>query len=227
MNSTSLYNNVIISSLPGSGRSTLAKLLHEKFSDWEIFSGGEFMRAYAIEQGLFKDDSLLHHPASVYDEDFDRKVDFGMREWLETKNHMIIESWLCGFLSQGTKDTLKILLVCKSSLRIDRVANRDASTITAAKKNLKERVETNVSKWKKMYSKEWNEWVVAKGLMKKEEEVNYWDSRLYDLVIDTYQYSKEETFGIAYDALMHGVKEKFHVSEEWMKKYETGKYKLG
>ena len=210
------YKNIIVSSLPGSGRSTLARLLHKKLEGWTFFSGGEFMRQYAIENGLFKGDNLLHHSAVVYGDDFDRKIDLGMREWLLKKEKMIIESWLCGFLAQNVPDTLKILLVCKDALRIDRVANRDNVKVTEAKANLKQRIKLNVDKWNRMYKTEWQNWVVDKGKMSSKEKVNYWDHRLYDLVIDTYAYSKEETFDIAYEAVKRGVKEKFVVSEEWM-----------
>ena len=209
------YRNVVISSLPGSGRSTLARLLHEKLSDWTLFSGGEFMRQYAIEKGLFKGDSLLHHCAAHYDKNFDRKVDIGMREWLIHKEKMIIESWLCGFLAQGVSDTLKILLVCNDALRIDRVANRDNVKVKEAKKNLKERINTNVTLWTKMYQKEWKDWVVRKDLIDAKEGVKFWDQRLYDIVIDTYMYSKEETFNIAYEALTQGVINKYQVSDGW------------
>ncbi|KKP69814.1 hypothetical protein A2X44_05075 [candidate division CPR3 bacterium GWF2_35_18] len=209
------YQNIVISSLPGSGRSTLARLLHKKLSDWNLFSGGGFMREYAIEKGLFKGDSLLHHSAATYGEDFDRKVDMGMREWLVKKEKMIIESWLCGFLAQNVPNTLKILLVCKNSLRIDRVANRDNVRVREAKKNLKERMNINVQKWTQMYHKEWNDWVVKKKLIDSKEEINFWDERLYDLVIDTYMYSKEETFNLAYEALSKGITNKYQVSDEW------------
>lgn len=218
MKRTIKYKNVVISSLPGSGRSTLARLLHEKLPGWTLFSGGEFMRQYAIENGFLRNNNLLHHSAAVYTENFDRKVDMGMRDWLINRKNMIIESWLCGFLAQGIANTLKILLICEDSLRIDRVANRDNVKVSEAKANLKERISTNVSTWSRMYKKEWKDWVIDKGVLTAKEGINYWDPRLYDLIIDTYQYSKEETFTIAYQTLCHGVKEKFHVSSEWRSK---------
>ena len=41
------------------------------------------MRHYAITQGLFDKNNQMHHKATVYGDEFDRKVDYGMRESLQ------------------------------------------------------------------------------------------------------------------------------------------------
>lgn len=215
------YKNVVISGLPGTGESTLMDFLKSELTGqgWTTFSGGGFMRQYAIENGFFDPKNKGHHSALVYGEDFDRKVDFGMRQWLEEKEKMIIESWLAGFVAQGVSNVLKILLVCKKSLRIDRIVNRDELSVNEVKENIEEREEKNVQKWIKMYQKEWQEWIVNRGIMKKDESIDFWDNRLYDLVIDTYRFSKRETFEIALQVLKEGVKQKYYVSEEWEKEH--------
>src|SRR5258706_10750565 len=98
-----VYRNITISGLPGSGSTTLLKLLKKELEPqgWKGFSGGEFMRAYALEHGSFQEQEGLHHDSSHYSDDFDRQVDMDMRHKLETENHWIIESWLSGFLAQG------------------------------------------------------------------------------------------------------------------------------
>ena len=95
------YHNITISGLPGCGSTTLLNHLREelKFEGWTGFSGGEFMRAYAEEKGLFKANAGTHHDARHYEDDFDRKIDFGMREKLETGQKWILEAWLSGFLA--------------------------------------------------------------------------------------------------------------------------------
>jgi hypothetical protein len=60
-----------------------------KFDGWKGFSGGEFMRAYAAEKGLFDSSNKLHHDATVYNDDFDRQVDMGMREKLQTEKNAL------------------------------------------------------------------------------------------------------------------------------------------
>jgi len=102
------YKNVTISGLPGCGSTTLLTLLKKKLhlDGWKGFNGGDFMRAYAAEKGLFDPTQNTHHRADVYDDDFDRQVDMGMREKLETEKKWILESWLSGFMAQGVKGVL-------------------------------------------------------------------------------------------------------------------------
>jgi cytidylate kinase len=108
------YHNITISGLPGCGSTTLLNNLKKELlvDGWQGFSGGDFMRAYAAEKGLFNAKSKLHHDASHYEDDFDRKIDYGMRERLTTEKHWILESWISSFMAQEVPGVLKILLIC-------------------------------------------------------------------------------------------------------------------
>ncbi len=198
------YKNITISGLPGSGSTTLLDMLREelKLDGWHGFSGGEFMRAYAAEKGLFDNTQRKHHDASHYEDDFDRKVDYGMREKLESEDHWILESWLSGFLAQQVPGTLKILMTCSDdAIRIDRVVNRDQISIDEAKQHILGRYETNLETWSRLYAKEWQEWVVKPGTLTAEAPIDFWHPDLYDLVIDTYSTTKKETKKVVLDAL--------------------------
>lgn len=198
------YYNITISGLPGSGSTTLLEMLREelKLDGWHGFSGGEFMRAYAAEKGLFDNSKKVHHDASHYEDDFDRQVDYGMREKLENEQHWILESWLSGFLAQGVEGTLKILMVCSDdSVRIDRVVNRDQISVNEAKKHVMGRYETNLKTWSRLYAKEWENWVVKPGKMAASAPIDFWHPDLYDLVIDTYSTNKEQTKKTVLNAL--------------------------
>lgn len=200
------YKNITISGLPGAGSTTLLTLLKTdedlKFAGFSGFSGGEFMRAYAKEKGLFKEKAGLHHDASHYEDEFDRKVDMGMRDKLKNESGWIIESWLSGFMAQQVPGTLKVLLVCSSkAVRIDRIVNRDGVTPDEAIENLKERYENNFSKWRRMYADEWQKWVVEPGLAEPSDPIDFWREELYDVVIDTYSTNKQETLQIVLDAI--------------------------
>ncbi|EKD57908.1 MAG: hypothetical protein ACD_57C00104G0002 [uncultured bacterium] len=197
------YKNLTISGLPGAGSSTLGKAL-AKTLGWEYFSGGDFMRRYAVEKGLFDGQKKSHHDATVYNDDFDRQVDFGMRETVQKKSGKILDSWLSGFMTIHTPETLRILVFCSDdSVRGDRIVNRDNLSIETAKKHIFEREQKNVSKWRLMYAKQWQEWVVGKKLLPASMKVWFWYPELYDLTIDTYKNSKEETLKIALQALGH------------------------
>jgi len=198
------YKNITISGLPGSGSTTLLHKLKEElqFDGWKGFNGGEFMREYAKEKGLFQEDAKLHHDASHYEDDFDRKVDMGMREKLASEEKWILESWLSGFMAQGVPDVLKVLIVCSNdSVRIDRIVNRDETTVTAAKKNMSDRYQKNLEKWQRMYNDQWQQWVVEKGVAKPSDPIDFWHPDLYDLVIDTYSNNQQATLDLVLDAI--------------------------
>lgn len=198
------YKNITISGLPGGGSTTLLRLLKEEleFDGWKGFSGGEFMRAYAAEKGLFDASQTVHHSATDYEDDFDRKVDFGQREKLETEEKWILESWLSGFFAQGVPGTLKVLVYCSDdSVRIDRIVNRDQISVSEAKEHIQQRYQSNLAKWQRMYDKEWREWVVGAGKLTEKDEVNFWNPKLYDLVIDTYSTNQQQTLARVLDAI--------------------------
>lgn len=175
------YSSLAISGQPGTGRSTLLNNLktHLQPLGWEFFSGGEWSRKYAIENGTHKADDLSHHKATDYGDEIDQKIDVAMRNKLADPNaHMAIESWIAGWNMRGFSHVLKILLVCDEALRIDRVVNRDQLAVDAAKKHLEDREKENLTKWSRIH---------------KTNAADFWDPKLYDLVIDTYKFSREET----------------------------------
>lgn len=187
------YRNISVSGLPGAGSTTLGKHL-AKHLNFKYYSGGDFMRSYAIEKGYFDPKQSVHHSASVYPDDFDRQCDYLVRERMTGGEGCVYESWLSGFLAQQIEGTFKILIYCSDdAVRVDRIANRDDITIAEAKEHIFTREQKNLVKWVKMYGKEWNEWVVKPGTLGTQEPIYFWRSELYDLAIDTFRLGKEET----------------------------------
>ncbi len=181
------YSSIAISGRPGAGRSTLLKnlkLIIEPLG-WEIFSGGDWARKYAIENGRHSAADSKHHLATDYGEDIDHQIDIAMREKLSNPNtHVVVESWIAGWNMRGLPYVLKVLLMCDDSLRIDRVVNRDNLTVEEAKKHLREREDANIDKWKRMYG-----------------VTDFWDPKYYDLVINTYSHGPKETLNLVLQAL--------------------------
>ncbi len=200
------YKNITISGLPGSGSTTLLKLLKRnnilKFGGWTGFSGGEFMRAYAKEKGLFQENGNLHHSSTHYEDDFDREVDMGMRAKLSEGEYWILESWLSGFMAQQVPGTLKVLMTCTDkAVKVDRVVNRDNVRAEDAIANMNKRYAENLAKWTRMYKQEWREWVVKPGTVSAEDPIDFWRPELYDVIIDTYSHNQQETLKIVLDAI--------------------------
>lgn len=198
------YQNITISGLPGCGSTTLLGLLKEELSQdqWVAFSGGEFMRAYAIEKGLFNPAQTTHHSAAVYNDDFDRQVDYGIREKVSTQSKWIIESWLSGFMAQNVPGTLKVLMICSDdAVRVDRIVNRDGVDVAEAKRSIQGRYQSNLEKWQRMYHQEWQKWVVETGKLPARAAIDFWRPELYDLVIDTFSNNKEKTLELVLNAI--------------------------
>jgi cytidylate kinase len=201
------FHNVTISGLPGCGSTTLLNSLREelKFDGWKGFSGGEFMRAYAQEKGLFEQGATFHHDSRHYEDDFDKQVDLGMREKVSTEKGWILEAWLSGFMAQNVDKTYKILMICSDdAVRIDRIVNRDKITPLKAKENMRERYEANLAKWQRLYSEQWQEWVVETGRAKASDPIDFWRQDLYDVVIDTYSTNQQQSLKIVLDAIKTG-----------------------
>ncbi|MCL5676204.1 MAG: cytidylate kinase family protein [Patescibacteria group bacterium] len=171
------YRNITISGLVCTGTSTLSRLLAEKLG-WNRHSSGELFRQYCLEHNLPIEQTSLR-PDSVTLE-----IDNMVKQKLQKEKYQIMEGWLTGFLARDIDGVFKILLVCGQSLRIDRLVNRDNIAVEAAKEHIEVRERENFKKWQRIYKTE-----------------DFWDPKFYDLVIDTYASSKEETLQKTLDAL--------------------------
>jgi len=181
------YASIAISGRPGAGRSTLLKNLTPILTSlgWETFSGGDWARQFAIKTGKHNPDDITHHSATDYGDEIDHQIDAAMRKKLsDPAVHIAVESWIAGWNMRGLKHVLKVLLMCDDALRIDRVVNRDNISVGEAKKHLWEREEKNLAKWKRMYG-----------------VTDFWDSKYYDLVINTYSHGPLETLDLVLQAL--------------------------
>lgn len=181
------YSSIAISGRPGAGRSTLLKNLKPTVSSlgWEIFSGGDWARQFAIQNGKHDPKDPMHHKATDYGDEIDHQIDAAMREKLSDPNvHVAVESWIAGWNMRGLPHVLRVLLMCDDALRIDRIVNRDNVTVDQAKQHLREREEANLAKWKRMYGVD-----------------DFWDPKHYDLVINTYSHGPLETLNLVLQAL--------------------------
>jgi len=160
------------------------------------------MRSYAEEKGLFNKENKFHHNATHYEDEFDMKVDYGIREKVESEKNWIIESWLSGFMAQGVPGVLKVLMTCSSkAVRVDRIVNRDALTTDEALDHIDKRYKENLKKWQRVYAKEWKNWVVGKHGITTSDPIDFWRSELYDVVIDTYSTNQPEAVELVLDEL--------------------------
>ena len=176
--------NITVSARIGSGGTTLAKKL-SGILGWEMLDGGKLFRALTKDHGYAKNRS----------DQFDLDYEENIKKILREKSHQIIQSNLAGFDAQNIERVFKILVVCedergndKTDIRIDRLSNRDKTSIEDAKYEAIERERQNLEKWRKLYASNDQTWV-------------YWDKKYYDLVINTYSHNQEETLKLALQSI--------------------------
>lgn len=172
------YKTITISGKAASGATTLSKALAKKMN-WRLFNGGEIYRQYVKDNGIPLEKTHLSK------DEYHINLDKYIKEMLTNQSQIIIESWLAGFDAQGIANVYKIMVSCSDdAVRVDRLVNRDKMTIDQAKEHLKTREEENIKKWQKLYYTR-----------------DYWNPKLYDLIIDTYANGPTETLEIALNAL--------------------------
>jgi CMP/dCMP kinase len=180
--------NITVSGRIGTGTTTLAKGLAE-YLGWELLEGGELFAK--VEKELHIDEADSHLRPDTYDLEYEEKI----KAMLRTNTHTIIQSHLAGFDAQGIDGVFKIVTLCiddqgqdKTELRIDRIVNRKQISVEQAKYEVRMREERNLEKWRRLYAENDPTWV-------------YWDTKYFDLVVNTYRYNQQESVSEALKAL--------------------------
>lgn len=172
------WRNITISGRVASGATTLSRALAQKLG-WSLINGGELYREYAKKNGIPLEQTNLS------EDKYHLELDQFIKDKLKKETQLIIESWLSGFDAQGIDGVFKIFVMCSSDgVRIDRLVNREKITIEEAKLHLKTREEENLKKWEKLYGTR-----------------DIWNTKLYDMIIDTYNNGPEETLNLVLSAV--------------------------
>ncbi|RZN43533.1 MAG: cytidylate kinase [Methanophagales archaeon ANME-1-THS] len=157
---------ITISGLPGSGTTTIARLLSKELS-LELISAGELFRALAKERNLpLEEFSKL---AENTDE-FDRWIDMRQREEAMKREQLIIEGRLSGFFVPHAD--LKIWLKAPIEVRARRVAGREKIAYEEALAAMTSREQSEYMRYERYYG------------------IHLDDLSLYDLVIDSSRWSE-------------------------------------
>ena len=173
---------ICISGMAGTGKSTLAKKLAQKYG-FDYYSGGDALKVLASEEGYnASQPGWWESPQGLKflkqregDEKFDRAVDQKLLEYTE-KGNVLLDSWTMPWL---LKSGFKIWLLASMEKRAARVAQRDQITVEQALKVLKEKEDRTKGIYEKLY-----------GFMLGE------DFKPFNLVLDTESLNAEEVFQV-------------------------------
>jgi cytidylate kinase len=173
---------VCISGMAGTGKSTLAKRLAQKYG-LAYYSGGDALRALAAEQGYDSlnngwwesPDGLRFLNQRKEDATFDKKVDEKLLQCAEQGN-VLLDSWTMPWLLKGG---FKIWLAASVERQAERVAKRDNMTAEEGMRALKEKEARTKAIYKQLYGFSLGE-----------------DFAPFDLVVDTDNLNAEEVFNV-------------------------------
>ncbi|RLF46993.1 MAG: cytidylate kinase [Thermoplasmata archaeon] len=161
---------ITISGLPGSGTTTVAKMLAEK-TNLKYINVGMIFREMAEKNKMsleFFEKYCEKHPE--IDIELDKKQEEMMR-----KGNIIMEGRLSGWIAHLKKiPAFKVWLDCDEKERIRRVIEREGGDFFEKKMETKKRIESEKRRYKKFYGIDIN------------------DKSIYDLVIDTTNMPPEE-----------------------------------
>src|SRR5690349_362285 len=112
---------ITISGLPGSGKTTVARLLSNRLGIPHVYAG-DLYRKGAIERGVTLEE---FSQLSERDHSIDRALDAKMAEYARQGN-VVLEGRLAAFVTlQETVDALKVWLTASDDVRARRVAQRE------------------------------------------------------------------------------------------------------
>lgn len=180
---------ITVSGRIAAGSTSLAKHLAEALA-WKRLEGGDiFWEAIRKKMDVnAKDTNLRPDQEDILFEEQQKKL-------LSTEKHLVLESKLAGFCAQGITDVFKVGVVCEDNegqdqtqIRIDRLLNRERISVEEAKAEVFEREENDLSKWRRLYAQGDPNWV-------------YWNKNYFDLIINTYIHSPEESLQVVLKAL--------------------------
>ncbi|WP_406658103.1 AAA family ATPase [Methanolobus sp. ZRKC2] len=158
-----------ISGLPGSGTTTVSRILSEKHG-LEMISAGEVFRSLANEYGM----TLAEFgELAESDDSIDLKIDERQKEIANTRDNVILEGRLAGHMANKA---LKIWIKAPVEVRVSRIVGRESGSFEGKLEETKEREASEAIRYSSIY------------------DIDIRDLSIYDLVIDS---EKWDQYGIA------------------------------
>jgi len=170
---------IAISGTPGAGKSTVGKIIAKELN-LKYISAGEIFREIARNMG--KSIEELSKIAEE-DESIDRMIDRKISE-LAKEDNIVVDARLSAFTVEDAD--VKLFIKASEYECAKRIAKRDSLPFEEALRRVKERRNSEISRYKKIYNIDIN------------------DESVYDIVIETTDKSIDEVKRCVLDAIKGG-----------------------
>ncbi len=171
---------ITIGGLPGTGTTTISKLVSEKYGLKHVCAGFIF-------RDMAKEMNMELGEFSKYAEknpEIDKKIDKKQVE-LAARGNIILEGRLAAWMLKNNdiKPTLSIWLMAPPMVRCKRISERESEDINTALKNMVNRENSEKKRYKEIYN------------------IDIDDLSIYDIVIDSSTWDIEGVFNIICEAI--------------------------
>ncbi len=161
---------ITISGLPGTGKTTVAKLLEDHLGLRYVYSGEIFREMAKKHKMSLEEFGRYCESHREIDEELDQYQLGILRQ-----GNVIVEGRIAGWLAyQNHIPAVKVLLEADISIRAGRIVKREAGDIEKRKKEILNREKSEATRYKKYYG------------------IDVHDTSIYDVIIDAGNKTPEE-----------------------------------
>ncbi len=144
---------IAISGPPGSGTTTVARLVAEKLG-YELISAGEIFRKMARERGYTLEEFSR---IAEENEEIDIYIDRTQKELAESRENVVVEGRLSAWVIE---DAMKVYIFAPEEVRIERIAKREGKSVEQVREETRKREEYERRRYKKFYGINVDDWSI-------------------------------------------------------------------
>ncbi len=158
---------ITISGPPGSGTTTVAKLVSEELGI-KLISAGEVFRQLAAQRGMTVEEFSKY---AEQNPEIDTLIDKTQKELADAEKDAVVEGRLSGWMIRDAD--LKVWIFADAEIRYSRIAKRENKDVSIVRQETRLREEAERRRYQKFYSIDIDNW------------------KIYDLIVNSGKFDAE------------------------------------